>query len=171
VVLGADFGKGLGRQSGGGAGNYSRETPQRKADRYHDYHSLSDERMVSSGQPPLGPDTDHDAKKQDCHVPEYVDSALAIVAANHRNLVSITPKFEAVSCAAKIDGIHLHEQNGPAAAPIAAYYKVIRRPGAVGGYLSALSGCDGPLRPAKRLGLSSQESERQAPLRENLFLG
>ena len=39
------------------------------------------------------------------------------------DLVSVTPKFEAVSCAARIDGIHLHEQNGPAAAFIAAYYK------------------------------------------------
>jgi hypothetical protein len=56
-------------------------------------------------------------------VPEYVDAALAKVAANHPGLVSVTPKFEAVSCAVKIDGIHLHEQNGPAAAFIAAYYK------------------------------------------------
>jgi hypothetical protein len=35
----------------------------------------------------------------------------------------VTPKFEAAGCAEKIDGIHLHEQNGPAAAPIATYYK------------------------------------------------
>jgi hypothetical protein len=74
-------------------------------------------------QPALGPDTDHDAKKQDCHVPEYVDSALARVAANHPGLVSIAPKFEAPQCAAKIDGIHLQEQNGPAAAPIADHYR------------------------------------------------
>ena len=78
-----------------------------------------------SDKPPLGPNTDHDAKKQDCHVPEYVDSALAKVAANHPDLVSVTPKFEAVSCPAQIDGIHLHEQNGPAAALIAAYYKAM----------------------------------------------
>jgi len=78
-----------------------------------------------SDKPPLGPNTDHDAKKQDCHVPEYVDSALAKVAANHPDLVSVTPRFEAVSCAAQIDGIHLHEQNGPAAAVIAAYYKAM----------------------------------------------
>jgi len=76
-----------------------------------------------SDKPALGPNTDHDAKKQDCHVPEYVDSALAKVAANHPNLVSVTPKFEAVACAAKIDGIHLHEQNGAAAGPIAEYYR------------------------------------------------
>jgi hypothetical protein len=78
-----------------------------------------------SDRPPLGPDTDHDAKKQDCHVPAYVDSALAKVAAKHPNLVSVTPKFEAASCPARIDGIHLHEQNGPSAASIAAYYKSI----------------------------------------------
>ena len=78
-----------------------------------------------SDKPPLGPDTDHDAKKQDCHVPEYVDTAMARVAANHPDLVSVVPKFEAPSCAAKIDGIHLHEQNGPAGAAIAAYYKSI----------------------------------------------
>jgi len=78
-----------------------------------------------SDKPPLGPNTDHDAKKQDCHVPEYVDSALAKVAANHPDLVSVTPKFEAVSCAERIDGIHLHEQNGLAAAFIAAYYKAM----------------------------------------------
>jgi hypothetical protein len=78
-----------------------------------------------SDKPALGPGTDHDAKKQDCHVPEYVDSALAKVAANHPDLVSVTPKFEAVSCAAKIDGIHLHEQNGPAAAFVAAYYRTM----------------------------------------------
>jgi hypothetical protein len=75
-----------------------------------------------SDKPALGPNTDHDSKKQDCHVPEYVDSALAKVAANHPDLVSV-PRFEAVSCPTKIDGIHLHEQNGPAAAFIAAYYK------------------------------------------------
>ena len=74
-------------------------------------------------KPPLGPNTDHDAKKQDCHVPEFVDSAFARVAANHPDLVSVAPKFEAVSCAAKIDGIHLHEQNGPAAVSIAQYFK------------------------------------------------
>jgi hypothetical protein len=74
-------------------------------------------------KPLLGPNTDHDAKKQDFNVPGYVDSALAKVAASHPNLVSVTPRFEAVSCPAKIDGIHLHEQNGPAAAFIAEYYK------------------------------------------------
>ena len=74
-----------------------------------------------SDKPPFGPNTDHDAKKQDCHVPEYVDAALTKVAAKHPGLVSITPKFEAVSCPLKIDGIHLHEQNRPAAAFIAAY--------------------------------------------------
>ena len=74
-------------------------------------------------KPPLGPDTDHDAKKQDCHVPGYVDAALAKVAAKHAGLVSVTPKFEATACSVKIDGIHLHEQNGPPAAAIAAYYK------------------------------------------------
>jgi hypothetical protein len=78
-----------------------------------------------SDKPALGSNTDHDATKQDCHVPEYVDSALARVAANHPDLVSVTPKFEAASCPAKIDGIHLHEQNGPAGAAIAAYYKSI----------------------------------------------
>jgi hypothetical protein len=78
-----------------------------------------------SDKPPLGPDTDHDAKKQDCHVPEYVDAALAKVAARHPDLVSVTPKFEAASCPVKIDGIHLHEQNGPAGAAIAAYYRSI----------------------------------------------
>jgi hypothetical protein len=76
-------------------------------------------------KPPLGPNTDHDATKQDCHVPDYVDSAFAKVAANHPALVSVAPRFEAVKCAAQIDGIHLHEQNGPAAAPIAAYYKAM----------------------------------------------
>jgi hypothetical protein len=76
-------------------------------------------------KPALGPDTDHDAKKQDCHVPEYVDAALAKIAAKHPGLVSITPKFEAAGCPAKIDGIHLHEQNGAAGAAIAAYYKSI----------------------------------------------
>src|SRR5882757_2875065 len=34
-------------------------------------------------KPPLGPNTDHDATKQDCHVPDYVDTAFAKVAANH----------------------------------------------------------------------------------------
>ena len=69
------------------------------------------------------PVPDHEATKQDCHVPEYVDAALAKVAANHPDLVSIAPKFEATACAAKIDGIHLHEQDGPSSAPIASYYK------------------------------------------------
>src|SRR2546430_557117 len=41
-------------------------------------------------------------------------AALVRVAAKHPDLVSVTPKFEATSCPAKIDGIHLHEQNGPA---------------------------------------------------------
>jgi hypothetical protein len=78
-----------------------------------------------SDKPPLGPNTDHDATKQDCHVPEYVDAALARVAANHPDLVSVTPKFEAISCSTKIDGIHLHEQNGAVGAAIAAYYRSI----------------------------------------------
>jgi hypothetical protein len=76
-------------------------------------------------KPDLGPNTDHDATKQDCHVPDFVDAALAKVAANHPDLVSVAPKFEAASCAVKIDGIHLHEQNGPAGAAIAAYYKTM----------------------------------------------
>ena len=76
-------------------------------------------------KPSLGPDTDHNSKKQDCHVPDYVDSALAKVAAHHPNLVSVTPKWEAVSCPIKIDGIHLHEQNRPPAEAIANYYKAM----------------------------------------------
>jgi hypothetical protein len=74
-------------------------------------------------KPALGPGTDHDAKKQDCHVPDYVDSAFAKVAAKHPGLVAVAPKFETPQCAAKIDGIHLHEQNRPAALPIARYYE------------------------------------------------
>lgn len=74
-------------------------------------------------KPALGPNTDHDATRQDCHVPDYVDKALASVAARHPDLVSITPKFESSGCAAQVDGIHLHEQNAAAAAPIAAYYR------------------------------------------------
>jgi hypothetical protein len=52
-------------------------------------------------KPPLGPDTDHNATKQDCHVPPYVDTAFAKVAANHPGLVTVAPKFEAHACAAK----------------------------------------------------------------------
>lgn len=76
-----------------------------------------------SDQPALGPNADHDATRQDCHVPDYVDSAFAKVAANHPGLVSIAPKFETPKCPASIDGVHLHEQNGPAATLIARYYK------------------------------------------------
>jgi hypothetical protein len=76
-------------------------------------------------KPPLGPNTDHDATKQDCHVPEYVDSAFAKVAAAHPDLVSVVRPFEAHACAMMIDGIHLHEQTGPVAADIAAYYKMM----------------------------------------------
>jgi hypothetical protein len=76
-------------------------------------------------KPPLGPNTDRDATKQDCHVPDYVDSAFAKVAAAHPDLVSIAPKFEAHACSQSIDGIHLHEQNPPVAADIAAYYKTM----------------------------------------------
>jgi hypothetical protein len=76
-------------------------------------------------KPPLGPNTDHDATKQDCHVPEFVDSAFARVAANHPELVAVAPKFEAHACAANIDGIHLGGANRPVAADIAAYYKTM----------------------------------------------
>jgi hypothetical protein len=55
-------------------------------------------------KPPLGLDTDHNATKQDCHVPPYVDTAFAKVAANHPGLVTVAPRFEAHACAAKIDG-------------------------------------------------------------------
>ncbi|HMJ55660.1 MAG TPA: hypothetical protein VK540_26475 [Polyangiaceae bacterium] len=78
-----------------------------------------------SDKPPLGPNTDHDATKQDCHVPDYVDAAFAKVAAAHPDLVAIAPKFEAHACPQVIDGIHLHEQNGPAAADIAAHFKTM----------------------------------------------
>lgn len=74
-------------------------------------------------KPALGPNTDHDATKQDCHVPDYVDEAIAAVAARHGNVVSALPKFESTGCAAQIDGIHLHEQSAAAAAPIAAYFR------------------------------------------------
>lgn len=74
-------------------------------------------------KPALGPNTDHDATKQDCHVPDYVDDAIATVAARHADLVAALPKFESIGCAAQVDGIHLHEQNAAAAAPIAAYFR------------------------------------------------
>jgi hypothetical protein len=75
-------------------------------------------------RPPLGPDTDHDATKQDSHVPAYVDAAFAEVAARHPDLVSVAPKFEAHACAPRIDGIHLGPaQNGAVARDIAGYYK------------------------------------------------
>lgn len=76
-------------------------------------------------KPPLGPDTDHNAAKQDCHVPEYVDAAFAQVAAAHPELVSVAPKFEAHACAANIDGIHLGGGNRPVASDIAAHYKTM----------------------------------------------
>ncbi|HET6283683.1 MAG TPA: hypothetical protein VFH73_22195 [Polyangia bacterium] len=76
-------------------------------------------------KPPLGPDTDHNAGKQDCHVPEFVDSAFARVASNHPDLVTVAPKFEAHACAANIDGIHLGGANRPVAADIATYYKTM----------------------------------------------
>jgi len=76
-------------------------------------------------KPPLGPNTDHNATKQDCHVPEFVDSAFAKVAANHPELVTVAPKFEAHACAANIDGIHLGGANRPVAADIATYYKTM----------------------------------------------
>jgi hypothetical protein len=43
-----------------------------------------------SDKPPLGPNTDHDATKEDCHVPEYIDAAMPRVAANHPDLVSVS---------------------------------------------------------------------------------
>jgi hypothetical protein len=79
-----------------------------------------------SDRPPLGPNTDHDATRQDCHVPEFVDAAFAKVAARHPGLVFVAPKFEAPSCSAKIDGIHLHEQNRPVGEAIAEYYKAAK---------------------------------------------
>jgi hypothetical protein len=78
-----------------------------------------------SEKPPLGPDSDHNAAKQDCHVPAYVDSAFAKVAANHPGLVTVAPRFEAHACAAKIDGIHLGTQNRAVASDIGAYYKAM----------------------------------------------
>jgi hypothetical protein len=75
-------------------------------------------------KPPHGPGADRDASRQDCHVPEYVDSALLKVAANHPELVSIAPKFEAHTCNPdEIDGIHLGVANAPVAKDIAEYYK------------------------------------------------
>jgi hypothetical protein len=74
-------------------------------------------------KPPLGPDTNHNATKQDCHVPIYVDTAFAKVAANHPGLVTVAPRFEAHACAAKIDGIHLGDQNRAVAADIGTHYK------------------------------------------------
>ena len=76
-------------------------------------------------KPPLGPDTDHAATKQDCHVPPYVDAAFAKVAANHPGLVTVAPKFEAHACAVKIDGIHLGNQNSAVATDIGAHYKAM----------------------------------------------
>jgi hypothetical protein len=74
-------------------------------------------------RPPLGADTDHNATKQDCHVPPYVDTAFAKVAANHPGLVKVAPRFEAHACAAKIDGIHLGDQNRAVATDIGTHYK------------------------------------------------
>jgi len=76
-------------------------------------------------KPPLGPDTNHAANKQDCHVPPYVDAAFAKVAANHPGLVTVAPKFEAHACAAKIDGIHLGDQNRAVATDIGTHYKAL----------------------------------------------
>lgn len=78
-------------------------------------------------KPPLGPGTDHDATKQDCHVPAYIDAAFAKVAAHHPALVSVAPRFEAHACADKIDGIHLGKtQNAAVAKDIADHYRLIR---------------------------------------------
>jgi len=76
-------------------------------------------------KPPLGPDTDHNATRQDCHVPPYVDSAFAKVAANHPGLVTLAPRFEAHACAANIDGIHLGIQNRAVASDIGTHYKAL----------------------------------------------
>jgi len=43
--------------------------------------------------------------------------------ANHPGLVSVAPKFEAHACAAKIDGIHLGDQNRAVATDIGTHYK------------------------------------------------
>jgi hypothetical protein len=76
-------------------------------------------------EPPLDyqPGYNHDATKQDCHIPDFVDAAFAAVAANHPGLVALTPKFEAHNCAPNIDGIHLGPENGPVAMDIATHFK------------------------------------------------
>jgi hypothetical protein len=77
-------------------------------------------------EPPLGyaPGYNHDATKQDCHIPDFVDAAMEAAAANFPGLVKVTPKFEAHNCAPNIDGIHLGPENGPVAADIAAYFSL-----------------------------------------------
>jgi hypothetical protein len=76
-------------------------------------------------RPPLGPNTDHDAAKQDCNVPAYVDSAFAKVAVKSGGLVTVAPKFEAHGCAPNIDGIHLGPENRAVAVDIANHYKTM----------------------------------------------
>jgi len=77
-------------------------------------------------RPPLGPGTDHDATLQDSHVPDYVDSAFAKVAAANSDIVSVAPRFEAHGCADHIDGIHLGAGNALVAKDIAAYFRTPR---------------------------------------------
>lgn len=56
---------------------------------------------------------------------EEADTAFARVAANHPGLVTVAPRFAAHACPAKIDGIHLGDQNRAVATDIGTHYKAL----------------------------------------------
>ncbi len=70
-----------------------------------------------------GPGANPVAGRQDCRVPDFEDSAIAKVAANHPGFVSVGPKTEADVCRNPVDGAHLSaDTNKKAAKDIATYY-------------------------------------------------
>lgn len=70
-----------------------------------------------------GPGANLSAPRQDCYVPDYVDSALAKVVAADPGYVALGPKLEMAMCNPTHDGAHMTPAgNQQAAKDYAAYY-------------------------------------------------
>lgn len=70
-----------------------------------------------------GPGANDSAPRQDCYVPDYVDSAIAKVIAAHPSYLAAGPKLEMAECNPAHDGAHMTGAgNQQAAKDYAAYY-------------------------------------------------
>jgi hypothetical protein len=71
----------------------------------------------------LAPDSDTNAGKQDCQVPDFADQAIAEVIAQDPGYLALGPQFEMTMCNPSHDGAHMSgTDNGIAADKIAAFY-------------------------------------------------